>query len=70
MTLSKLGIGALLAAPATLSAVLMFAGAACLFGLGSGRFRAGGQLPAAPIATRAAAGRMVAHAWPVKARTG
>jgi threonine/homoserine/homoserine lactone efflux protein len=67
MTLSMLGIGALLAASATLFTVLKFAGAAYLVWLGVRLFRAGGRLDAAPITTRTAVGRMVAHTWLVTA---
>ena len=67
MTLSMLGIGALLAASATLFTILKFAGAAYLIWLGIKLWRAGGSLNAAPITDRTATGKMVGHAWLVTA---
>jgi threonine/homoserine/homoserine lactone efflux protein len=67
MTLSMLGIGALLAASATLFTILKFAGAAYLIWLGLKLWRTGGSLNAAPITDRTAVGRMVGHAWLVTA---
>lgn len=67
MTLSMLGIGALLAASSTLFTMLKFAGAAYLIWLGLKLWRAGGSLNASPITDRTAVGRMIAHAWLVTA---
>jgi len=67
MSLSMLGIGALLAASATLFTVLKFAGAAYLIWLGVKLWRAGGTLEASPITDRATLARMVGHAWIVTA---
>jgi threonine/homoserine/homoserine lactone efflux protein len=67
MTLSMLGIGALLAASATIFTVLKLIGAAYLVYLGVKLFRAGGTLKAEPRTDAASAGRMVAHAWLVTA---
>jgi threonine/homoserine/homoserine lactone efflux protein len=67
MTLSMLGIGALLAASAGLFTVLKLAGAAYLVWLGIGLWRAGGRLDTRPATDRATAGRMVARAWLVTA---
>lgn len=67
MTLSMLGVGALLAASATLFAVLKLCGAAYLVWLGVKLFRAGGTLDAPPRRDAASALRMVGHAWLVTA---
>jgi threonine/homoserine/homoserine lactone efflux protein len=67
MTLSMLGVGALLAASATVFAVLKWAGAAYLIYLGVKLFRAGGALDATPRTDRASAAKMLAHAWLVTA---
>jgi len=67
MTLSMLGIGALLAASAAIFTVLKLIGAAYLVYLGVKLFRAGGTLKAEPRTDAASAGRMVAHAWLVTA---
>lgn len=67
MTLSMLGIGALLAASASVFLVLKWIGAAYLVYLGVKLFRAGGTLEAAPRSSPASALRMVGHAWLVTA---
>lgn len=67
MTLSMLGIGALLAASATLFTILKLAGAAYLIWLGVKLWRAGGTLDAQPITEVTRPARMVAHAWLVTA---
>jgi threonine/homoserine/homoserine lactone efflux protein len=67
MTLSMLGIGALLAASATVFTVLKWIGAAYLVYLGIKLFRAGGALDARPRTDAASAGKMLAHAWLVTA---
>ncbi|MCO5082456.1 MAG: LysE family translocator [Rhizobiaceae bacterium] len=67
MTLSMLGIGALLAASATVFTVLKWIGAAYLVYLGIKLFRAGGALDARPRTDTASAGKMLAHAWLVTA---
>lgn len=67
MTLSMLGIGALLAASAAIFTVLKLIGAAYLVYLGVKLFRARGTLKAEPRTDAASAGRMVAHAWLVTA---
>ncbi len=67
MTLSMLGIGALLAASATVFTVLKWIGAAYLVWLGIKLWRAGGRLDAAPRTDRASAVRMLGHAWLVTA---
>ena len=67
MTLSMLGIGALLAASATVFTALKWIGAAYLVYLGVKLFRAGGSLKAEPRTDRTSAGKMMAHAWLVTA---
>jgi len=67
MTLSMLGIGALLAASAGLFTILKLAGAAYLIWLGVKLWRAGGTLEAAPITERRSCVRMIGHAWIVTA---
>lgn len=67
MTLSMLGIGALLAASATVFTVLKIVGAGYLVYLGVKLFRAGGTLRAEPRADAAPSLKMMAHAWLVTA---
>jgi len=67
MTLSMLGIGALLATSATVFTSLKWVGAAYLVYLGIKLFRAGGTLKAEPRTSSGSALRMVAHAWLVTA---
>ena len=67
MTLSMLGIGALLAASATVFTVLKIVGAGYLVYLGVRLFRAGGTLRAEPRADAAPSLKMMAHAWLVTA---
>ncbi|RJG43926.1 LysE family translocator [Mesorhizobium sp. DCY119] len=67
MTLSMLGIGALLAASATVFTILKWIGAAYLIYLGVKLFRAGGTLNAEPRTDTASAAKMMGHAWLVTA---
>jgi len=63
MTLSMLGVGALLLTSATLFTILKYIGAAYLIYLGIKLFRAGGVLDARPRTDAVSAARMLSHAW-------
>jgi len=67
MSLSMLGVGALLATSATLFTVLKLVGAAYLVWLGIKLWRAGGALRAEARTDTASTVSMVAHAWIVTA---
>jgi threonine/homoserine/homoserine lactone efflux protein len=67
MTLSMLGVGALLATSATLFTVLKWIGAGYLIWLGIKLWRAGGTRDASPRTDAASTLKMMAHAWIVTA---
>ncbi len=67
MTLSMLGVGALLAASAAVFTLLKWLGAAYLVWLGIKLWRAGRALEAKPRTDAASAMKMLGHAWLVTA---
>jgi threonine/homoserine/homoserine lactone efflux protein len=67
MTLSLLGLGALLATSASLFTALKWVGAAYLIWLGIKLWRAGGVLEARPRNDASSALRMMGHAWIITA---
>jgi threonine/homoserine/homoserine lactone efflux protein len=67
MTFSVLGLGALLAASASVFTVLKWIGAAYLVWLGIKLWRAGGALDAQPRTDATSAPKMLGHAWLVTA---
>ncbi len=67
MTLSLLGVGALLAASAAVFTIVKWIGAAYLVWLGIKLWRAGGSLAAEPRSTGVSAAKMLGHAWLVTA---
>jgi threonine/homoserine/homoserine lactone efflux protein len=67
MTLSMLGLGALLATSAEVFTLFKWIGAAYLIWLGIKLWRAGDTLDAAPRHDRTSTARMIGHAWLVTA---
>ncbi len=67
MTLSMLGVGAILATSATIFTALKWIGAAYLIYLGIKLFRAGGKLDVQPRTDAATTAKMIGHAWVVTA---
>jgi threonine/homoserine/homoserine lactone efflux protein len=67
MTLSILGVGALLATSATVFTLLKWVGAAYLVWLGIKLWQAGGTLDGTPRTNAASALKMLGHAWVVTA---
>jgi homoserine/homoserine lactone efflux protein len=67
MTLSMLGLGALLATSAEVFTILKWIGAAYLIWLGIKLWRAGDTLDASPRTDTVSAGKMLGHAWLVTA---
>lgn len=67
MTLSMLGLGALLATSATIFTILKWVGAAYMIWLGIKLWRAGGALQAKPQTDAASTAKMLGHAWIVTA---
>ncbi|KPH79097.1 LysE family translocator [Bosea vaviloviae] len=67
MTLSILGVGALLATSATVFTALKWVGATYLIWLGIKLFRAGGTLDAKPREDAVSSLKMLVHAWLVTA---
>jgi len=67
MTLSMLGLGALLATSAALFTVLKWIGAGYLIWLGIKLWRAGGQTQFGEARTAGSPARLIAHAWIVTA---
>lgn len=63
MTLSMLGLGALLATSATVFTILKWVGAAYMVWLGIKLWRAGGSIHAKPCTEAASTARMLGHAW-------